>query len=142
MKAKLSQLVSYGLSLVLSTVVALQVEPRLLIFLPALILALRWYWIGLVGLVGAVAYIIVAEVGGAGAFLVIMTFLLTLELASMVHRAAPLRHHAYLWTGIPASFGLYIMLRGMRSSLPRPRITVVAVLLMVAMYLFVRDVIR
>ncbi|NPA48202.1 MAG: hypothetical protein GXO14_06130, partial [Thermococci archaeon] len=58
------------------------------------------------------------------------------------HRAAPLRHHAYLWIGIPASFGLYVMLRVIRGALPRPRITVVAVLLMVAMYLFVRDVIR
>ncbi|NPA48333.1 MAG: hypothetical protein GXO14_06830, partial [Thermococci archaeon] len=111
MKAKAPHLVSYGLSLVLSAVAAFQVEPRLLIFLPALILALRWYWVGLVGLIGTVVYIIVAEVGGAGAFLVVMTFLLTLELASMVHRAAPLRHHAYLWIGIPASFGLYVMLR-------------------------------
>ncbi len=141
-KVGVSQLVSYTLSLALSAAVVFQINPWLCVLLPTFLMALRSYWLGLMGLLGVTVYIVVSGVGGVEAFVAVMVLLLTLELASMVNRSSPLRHHVYVWSAVPSSFGLYILLRAMSGSVPHFRVTIVAVLLMMAMYLFVRDVLR
>ncbi len=134
------ELLSYTLSFAVSAFILFQINPLLMVILPAFLLAVRWYWIGLLALIGVSVYSIVLSLSGARGFLVVASLLLNLELASMVGRRSGLRGHVYIWVAVVSSFFLYLLVVIISSSFPRLRVTVAAVLLMIVVYVFVRDV--
>nr|WP_206204705.1 hypothetical protein [Thermococcus sp. MAR1] len=113
---------------------------RTLLLVPLALMAVQWYFIGVLFLLATAVFLIYTRTGGLYGLTVIALTVLALEMGYLDREHAPREHYLILLAAVAMSFPTYLLMSMLSPALPRFEVTALAALLLVVLYLFARFV--
>ncbi|ASI99353.1 hypothetical protein [Thermococcus celer] len=113
-------------------------DVRTLLLVPLALMAVQWYFMGVLFLVTTAAFLIYTRTGGFYGLTVMALTVLTIEMGYLDRERAPMRHYLILTLAVVMAFPTYALMAMLSPVLPRFEVTALAALLFVVLYLFAR----
>ncbi|ASJ11426.1 hypothetical protein [Thermococcus thioreducens] len=113
---------------------------RTLLLVPLALMAVQWYFMGVLFLLATAAFLIYTKTGGLYGLSVMALTVLALEMGYLDRERAPRDHYLILLAAVAMSFPTYLLMSMLSPALPRFEVTALAALLLVVLYLFARFV--
>ncbi|WP_297090393.1 hypothetical protein [Thermococcus sp.] len=110
---------------------------RTLLLIPLALMAVQWYFMGVLFLLATSAFLIYTRTGGLYGLTVMVLAVLAIEMGYLDRERAPREHYLILIAAVAMSFPTYLLMSMLSPALPRFEVTALAALLLVVLYLFI-----
>ncbi|ASJ09824.1 hypothetical protein A3L12_00150 [Thermococcus sp. P6] len=115
-------------------------DARTLLLIPLGLMAVQWYFTGMLFLLATAGFLIYTWRGGLYGLTVMALSVLAVEMGYLDRERAPGEHYLVLLSAVAMSFPTYLLMKTLSPVLPRLEVTALAALLLVVLYSFTRFV--